>query len=130
MQYFQVQDYVGATRLQLQDLVAPYRYDDYQVVAALNSAMCEVSRLRPDMFLDMKYQKNVPCDGSTYGDMVPAPLSADAQTMTVPIPSLYWPAIIWYMSGYLQAYDVEDTQDQRAQVLMGKLASRMMTAAG
>lgn len=130
MQYFKVSDCITQTRVFLQDVISPNRYTDDQVVAALNSAMFEISRLRPDIFLDMKYQKSIACDGSSYGDMIPQLFDASKVNQTIPLPSLYWPALIWYVSGYLQSYDVEDTQDQRAQTFIGKLASRLMTVAG
>ena len=56
MLYHPVSDYVATVRSLLQDLIAPYRYADTDIVDALNNTMAEFSRIRPDMFLDLKYQ--------------------------------------------------------------------------
>lgn len=137
--YSNVTGYVYQTRTELQDLVEPYRYIDDQIVDALNSAMLETGRIRPDIFLDLKYQNPLRkgdldegqppiysivdvgylSDGITY-DM--------SKGTTVPIPSKYIMPVIWFMSGWLQKYDMEDTQDQRAMAFLMKFEKSLLSA--
>jgi|SRR5215469_11958419 len=130
MQYFKVSDYMATTRIALQDTISPYRYTDSRIIDALNSAMFEISRMRADIFLDAKYQHSVATDGSNYGDMIPQLFTTSKTSATVPVPSLYRPAVEWYMSAWLQFDDVEDAQDQRAQAFMQKFAGRLSTFPG
>ena len=50
--YVVVTHYVYMARLELQDLIQPYRYADTTLVRALNRGLAELSRLRPDILLD------------------------------------------------------------------------------
>jgi hypothetical protein len=136
--YSTVTAFVVAVRNELQDLIAPYRYTDQQAVAALNRSMLEISRVRPDLFLDLKYQRplrkgdiddGAPPDYST-ADIAFQPDGVTyiptAGTM-VPIPSKYFGPVIWYMDGFLQFFDMADTQDQRAQAFLAKFQGQLMT---
>ena len=55
--YRTVAGYLSIARLSLQDAVAPYRYPDTTLLNALNIGLSEMGRIRPDMFLDLKYQR-------------------------------------------------------------------------
>jgi hypothetical protein len=132
--YATVTAYVVGARNQLQDLVAPYRYTDDLIVGALNQAMVEVSRIRPDIFLDLKYNQSL--KKGDLGDGMPAVYTTasdmDAGYDTtkgtvVPIPGKYIEPVRWYVAGFLQLYDVTDTQDQRAQAFLQKFNTQMLT---
>jgi hypothetical protein len=122
----------------MQDLVKPYRYTDSQMVDALNVAMEEAQRIRPDIFLDLKYQQPIVNgdldDGFIQSYYTTSDISLDsggdyvvsAGTM-VPVPSRYNDPLIWYMAGHLQALDVEDTQDARAIAFIAKFLQRLTT---
>lgn len=124
--YNTVTSYVSSIRNRLQDLIGPpYRYSDEQIVDALNIALEETQRIRPDIFLDLKYQGPlstgdlddgfIPLYYTTADIRINSDGSYDVKNGTVvPIPSKYNDPIIWYMGGHLQFFDVEDTQDQRA----------------
>lgn len=128
-QYFQVSDYLAAVRLMLQDLVGPpYRYSDDNIVAALNTAIGEISRVRPDIFLDTKYQQPLPRRGPL-NDLVPGIFVSTRTTDVVAIPRTYYQPTLWYMEGLLQFYDVDDTQDIRAQSFHQKFLGALMTLA-
>ena len=71
--YPTVTHYVATARLLLQDEIAPYRYPDQTIIIALNVAMDELGRLRPDILLDLKYQN--PLTKGDTGDGVPGPYS-------------------------------------------------------
>jgi len=113
------------TRSFLQDFDQPYRYTDDTVVAALNSAMFELSRIRPDIFLTNKYKIPLACCGPLM-DMIPQLFNATRPNITVPIPSSLFMAVNWYMAGLIQFYDVDDTQDVRAQSFSQKFQGAVM----
>jgi hypothetical protein len=124
--YAQVQDYIRLTRASLQDLIVPYRYSDQDVLDALNFVMTEVHRIRPDIFLAAKYDTRL--KRGDMGDYAPGMFTSQMnQNNVVPVSSRYLHPMIWYMSGYLQTYDVADTQDQRAQAFMAKFQQHLMS---
>jgi hypothetical protein len=124
--YLPIQAYIDQTRSSLQDLIVPYRYADTDIFDALNFVMLETSRIRPDMYLDMKYQQ--PLRAGDINDWTPAPYPSNVNAnRIVPIPGKYFQPMVWFMSGYLQTYDVADTADQRAQAFMAKFQQHLMT---
>jgi hypothetical protein len=127
--YFKVSDYLYSVRNMLQDLVGPpYRYSDQQIVDALNTCVGEISRIRPDIFLEYKYQFPLP-HRSARNDMTPG-LFLSTRTMdVVPIPRTYFQPSLWYIEGLLQLFDVDDTQDVRAQAFFQKFLGTLMSAA-
>lgn len=128
MYYQPVSTYVTALRSSLQDLVAPYRYADTDIYFALNTILGEISRVRPDLFLDLKYMN--PLGKGDLGDgLPPLYVSPTDDGTLVPVPSKYFNPVIWGMSGWLQLYDVTDTQDQRAGAFLQKFASHFLTLA-
>lgn len=133
MIYYPVGEYYGETRNLLQDFVVPYRYPDSNIITALNIAIGEIARIRPDIFLDYKYQQPMPKQGP-YNDGIPGSYMIDGSgnailTPIVPIPQTYFMPVCWYIAGLLQFYDVDDTQDVRAQSFHQKFIGAMMTTA-
>jgi hypothetical protein len=124
--YFQVTDYLSQTRISLQDDILPYRYTDDQIVDALNHALFEIQRIRPDVFLDLKYQQQVISGDLDDGS---PPVYTATSTDYVPVPAKYFMPIRWYMSGLLQMDDVADTQDQRAQAFISKFSQHLLALA-
>ena len=125
MMYFRVNDFLSATRTALQDLVAPNRYTDDMIVNSLNAAMFEISRIRPDILLDLKYQQ--PLKKGDIGEGAPNMFVSTRLNDAVPIPAKYRQPVQWYMEGLLQLTDVTDTQDQRAQAFLAKFQQQLMT---
>jgi hypothetical protein len=103
-----VQDYVTAARVLLQDQSAPYRYPDLDLVAALSFAMLEARKLRPDLFLTTTPQNFTANDATA--------VSIDMQ---------YRMPILYYLCGFAQLRDDENTQDARAAGLLGKFTAGM-----
>jgi hypothetical protein len=124
--YHTVSDYVSAVRSLLQDLIVPERYADQDIINALNNCIAEISRIRPDLFLDLKYQTRLL--SGDLRDGVPALYATTdiAAGTVVPIPSNYFLPVQWYASGFLQLYDVTDTQDQRAAAFLERAKSMLM----
>lgn len=127
MLYRQVSDYITAVRNLLQDKVSPFRYTDQDCVDALNDCMGEISRIRPDIFLDLKYQNTL--GNGDIRDGVPQLYLATAQTETVAVPSNYYMAVIWHMTGFLQLYDVSDTQDTRGAAFIERAKTMFLSLA-
>lgn len=122
-----VQDYVTQSRVLLQDLVQPYRYDDESFVTALNMAFYEVARLRPDIVLRMSKTQRL---GSVLnnGDFEVPNFSASYLSDTVPLSAQYRMPVLKFMVGYAQLRDVEDVQDQRAAAFISKFESELKGA--
>jgi len=135
--YVDVTHYVYMARLDLQDLIPPYRYADATLIRALNRGVAELSRMRPDILLDLKYQS--PLRKGDIGDGIPGGYSvtdigfddtghySEGKGTAVPIPSKYISTIEWFMPGWIQFIDVTDTQDQRAQGFLAKFQSHLIT---
>jgi hypothetical protein len=111
-----VQDYVDRARVLLQDQVAPYRYQDAELVAALGLAILEIRRLRPDI-LKAFFRTSLP------------DFSTSSMTAAVPIDPMYRMAVLYYVCGHAQLRDDENTQDSRASVFLNKFTSQMLTVA-
>lgn len=136
--YNTVTAYVVSIRNRMQDRVAPYRYTDDQIVDALNVALEETQRIRPDIFLDLKYQQKIQSndldDGFISGYYTNSDIAFDGSDnyvpsdgTLVPIPSRYNDPILWYMGGHLQLLDVDDTEDQRGVAFVSTFTKRMTT---
>lgn len=94
-----VADYVAAARVLLQDTEVTYRYPDADILAALNYAMLEARRLRPDLFL-------------TNANSMPTYSAID--TTAVAIDQQYRLALLHFVVGHISLRDDEDVQEQRA----------------
>lgn len=108
-----VQDYVTEARNLLQDTVAPYRYEDAGILSALNFAILDGSRLRPDLFM---------------GSATLQSFSA-VNTDVVNIDPMYRVAFLYYICGHAQLRDEEDTQDARANQFRSKFSAILLTLA-
>jgi hypothetical protein len=135
--YRTVTDYLSVARLGLQDAVSPYRYPDATLLIALNIGLGEMGRVRPDIFLDLKYQRPLR-KGDTDEGNPPQYTPADVATnpdgsyilgkgTLVPVPNKYMSALDWFVNGWSQFLDVTDTQDARAQGFMAKFQSHLTT---
>lgn len=135
--YRTVTAYIYVARKALQDLVAPYRYDDATLILLMNIGMAEMQRIRSDIFLDLKYQQPIR-KGDTDDGLPQVYTTADISTnpdgsynqnsgTLIPIPSKYAGALDWFMAGSAQFFDVTDTQDQRAQGFLQKFQTHLTT---
>jgi hypothetical protein len=128
---------MAIARLGLQDAVSPYRYPDTTLLSALNIGLSEMSRIRPDMFLDLKYQQPL-SKGDTDDGNPPLYTPADValnpdgsyslgKGTLVPVPSKYVSSLDWFIGGWSQFLDVTDTQDARAQGFIQKFQTHLTT---
>lgn len=112
-----VGQYLEEARRLLQDEIVPYRYEDDDLVDALNIGLLEARRLRADLFLplfDIPY-----FDSSDTIDM----------TATVTIDPMYRQSLIYYIVGRAQLRDDESTTDQRAAAMLTKFTQQLLTIA-
>jgi hypothetical protein len=109
-----VQDYLDRSRALLQDTIEPYRYGDDLLVSALNLAIMEARRIRPDMF------------ESYLGSALPE-YSTASLTDDVDIDVQYRSAFMYYMVGHAQLEDQEDNSDARATVFLNKFTAQLRT---
>lgn len=106
-----VQKVITECRVLLQDTVAPYRYAENELIEALNIAVLEARRLRPELFLNGF--SSLP--------------SYSAGTDAFSIDPMYRPSFIYYVAGRAQLRDDEPSQDQRATVLMNKFIAQLLS---
>lgn len=105
-----VADLVDTARVLLQDRVEPFRYETGQLVVALNIALQDARRIRPDIFVP-KFE-------------IPVYSSADMNAV-IQFPDFYKSALLYFVVGFAQLRDQEDTSDQRAGVLIAKFATEL-----
>lgn len=108
-----VSDYVSNARGLLQDNVAPYRYADADLVAALNVATSEALRIRPDLF---------------YGATLPNLTSTSDSTGW--IAPAYRTAFLHYLIGHIELRDAEPTEEARASSLIASFTQKLTGSLG
>src|SRR5262245_40941745 len=107
-----VAQYLTEARRLLQDKNAPYRYQDTEIILALNLAIGEASRCRPEIFQD-------------YFDDVLPEYSSAAPNEEVDIPANFRMAFLYFMVGHSQLADEEDTTDARSAALLNKFIAQL-----
>jgi hypothetical protein len=107
-----VAQYVSEARRLLQDRNAPYRYQDDEIVLALNLAIGEASRVRPELF-------------QTYFDDELPEYSIDDDDEVVDIPANFRMAFLYFIVGHNQLADEEDVTDARAAALLNKFIAQL-----
>jgi hypothetical protein len=115
-----VGQYLQEARRLLQDEVTPYRYEDDDLVDALNIGLLEARRLRADLFLplfDIPYI-TPPADHVA----ADAPLKATVVTLD----PMYRSSLVYYMVGRMQLRDDEPTTDARAASLIQKFTQQLL----
>lgn len=103
-----VSDYIVQARILLQDSISPYRYDDPSLVSALNLALQETRRLRPDLII-----YNIP-------PTVPYYTSAQSGAK-VPIEQPFRQAVLNGLVGYAIERDQEDIEDNRVAMFISAM---------
>lgn len=112
-----VADYVSDARVLLQDTIPDYRYEDLELVVALNVVIDDTRRIRPDLFLG---------DGTTtkFGD-IPSFTAVDNTPVAIEKGFRY--AILLGLVAHAIARDQEDVQDARATSFMGLWLKKLTT---
>jgi hypothetical protein len=97
-----VADYITEARILLQDKVSPYRYEDPSLLTAINLALLDARRLRPDLFV-----WNLEVDGQVQSFQ-----EIDDTYVVMEVP--YRQAIVHGLCAHALERDQEDYQDSRA----------------
>ena len=99
-----ISELLSQVRYILQDTVATsYRYPDADLLAHFNSAIYELKRLRPDVWLGL-YGEDLPMYSTAY----------DLTTTEIPFPSIFFQPVVLFVAGYAELRDDEFTVDNRA----------------
>lgn len=101
----------GARRI-LQDQVTPFRNSQDDLLSFLNNGLYELKRLRPDAWLSMLGQ-----DLPEYGD------NATDLATQIPVNTMFYQQLIYFVAGYAELKDDEYTIDARAALLMRAFGS-------
>ena len=107
-----VAQYLSAARQLLQDENSPYRYSDDDIVLALNLAIGEARRIRPELFQ------------AYFFTTLPSYSSASPAT-TVDLPDEYRTAFLYYIVAHNQLADQEDTTDARTSMLLTAFRAKL-----
>jgi hypothetical protein len=110
-----ISDYIADARTLLQDTLAPYRYADSELVVAMNVALLEGRRLRPDLFV---YNKDNKRGG------VPSFQANDGTDLEME--ESFRLAFLHGMCAHALERDQEDIQDERASTFM-KIFNTILT---
>lgn len=102
-------DYISEARRVLQDEVVPYRYPDADLLGALNLAIREARRIRPGLFL---------------GAALP---TASSAATAIAVDPMYRSALLYYVIGWTEMRDSEDTKDARAAMLLNKFTAQLQS---
>jgi hypothetical protein len=103
-EFCSVQDYITDVRTIILDKTPPFRYDDDSLVTALNVAMLEIRRLRPDLLV-CKYHAKVPQFMAVSGEIVP-------------IEPQFRLGVVYGIAAHALLRDEEDVQDSRANTFL------------
>lgn len=109
-----VADYVTEARVLLQDTVETYRYANSELISALNLAIMTARRNRPDLFMEVT--------------AIPQFTAADIAANTAfAMDVQYRVPFLFFMVGFAQLRDEEDTQDARSAAFLTKFTQQLMT---
>jgi len=97
-----VADYVADARVLLQDLIPDYRYDDASLLVAINAALLEARRIKPELFVF-----NFEAGGQVQS-------FTEVDDTYVDIEPQFRLAVLHGICGHALERDQEDVQDTRA----------------
>lgn len=103
---------VARARTVLQDTVQPYRYSDDMLYAALDSAVLEARRIRPDIFVGSLL--------SALPDITPARAGT-----ALPIDNMFLQALVYYVVGSMELSEDEYTNEGRAVALLARFSQQL-----
>lgn len=105
-----VADLISTARVLLQDRVEPYRYETDQLVTALNIALQDARRIRPDFFLP---------------DFEVPVYSSSNMGEVIKFPTFYMTSLLSYVTGWAHLRDEEDTAEARASAFIGTFTAQL-----
>lgn len=109
-----VMDYITAARIELEDKVPPYRFDDASLLLALNTTLAEASRTRADLF----------CYNIQFRGQVPSFIANDETYVPIEVP--FRLAILRGVCGHAMLREQEDYGDQRASAYLAMFSQGLV----
>lgn len=121
-----IDDVISEARAMISDARVPYRYTDATMIAALNTALAEVYRYRPDAYI---------------GNFVTASLGANAVTSYItgdlglgtlfPLDTrLFFNPVVFFVAGRVELADDEFTENSRATALLNSFRAMLIGEGG
>ena len=107
-----VESYVDDARTILLDRTPPYRYDNDTLLVALNTALLEARRLRPDLFV-YKFSDRMPSFGAVSSEQVP-------------IEPQFRLAVVYGLVAHAMLRDEEDVPVARANSFLAKFQNMLV----
>lgn len=103
---------IGDVRTLLLDKVRPYRYEDSELIVALNTALMEGRRLRPDLYVT-RWGNEVPQYGTVSGE-------------EFCIEPQFRLAFVFGVCAHALLRDDEDVQDERANGFLSRFHTMLI----
>ncbi len=103
-----------ARRILQDEDAANYRYSDQSLLDAVNDAILEVRRVRPDLFISVSFS---PTDV----------LLGQESAALIPIEDMYFQSLVYLTTGYQMLRDDEFSLDSRAVNLLNKGTAQLLT---
>lgn len=97
----------------LQDKVDPRRYPDEDIINALNDALVECRRMRPDLFVNNKKPFTVP--------------QLVEDTNLIPIEDQFFNSVVFFTVGYLMLRDTETAVDGFAMGMLNRATNQLVS---
>lgn len=110
-------DVITRARRILQDTDdSNYRYPQSELVDAVNDALLEVRRCRPDLLMSSNFNPTFVAEGQV-------------DATEIPIESHFFQTLVYLTAGYMMLRDDEFSLDSRAVNLLNKGVSQLLTTA-
>lgn len=107
-----VEGLIKGVRTLLLDKIQPYRYDDISLIAALNLALLEIRRVRPDILI-CRYGIDIPQYEAVSGE-------------DIPIEPQFRLAVELGTAGHALMRDQEDVQDERSATFLNNMYNMLV----
>jgi hypothetical protein len=108
-----VQALLDEARGHLNDRESPVRYSDDDLLTYYNDALQEIRQKRPDAF---------------FLSLLTPLVEASDPTTNVPVDSMFYPAIVYYITATAELRDDEFAVDGRVAGLLKQFVGKLMTA--
>ena len=107
---------IRARRILQDEDATSQRYTDESLLDAVNDAVLEVRRVRPDLFISANFT-------------VTTVALVDIASTNIPIPEFHFQSLVYLTAGYQMLRDDEFSVDSRAVNLLNKGTAQLLTVA-
>lgn len=96
----------------VQDSATPFRYSTTSILTAISEAVAEARRIRPDLFVENLLDDSPWYTESNLND-------------PLPLPTMYFPAVVNFVAGRTQLRDEQFSSDGRAVMLISSFGTAL-----